>query len=174
MTYEYKQYLAHHGIKGQKWGVRRYQNEDGSLTDEGLKRYQKGMYDQLKELSKINSKTKNSSLSKRMSEDIPESVLERHRKNYNDAYDAEERYQKSLTIGRKSVDKDYERFLNKHDNYLKGLQDDIKKTFGKYSDKKLTEIKDSYKHKKSAESIISAAINYKLWEERENKKKSKL
>lgn len=32
-------YLAHHGIKGQKWGVRRYQNEDGSLTEEGKKRY---------------------------------------------------------------------------------------------------------------------------------------
>ena len=39
MTYEYKQYLAHHGIKGQKWGVRRYQNEDGTLTAEGKKRY---------------------------------------------------------------------------------------------------------------------------------------
>lgn len=39
MTYEYKQYLAHHGIKGQKWGNRRYQNEDGSLTEEGKKRY---------------------------------------------------------------------------------------------------------------------------------------
>lgn len=32
-------YLAHHGIKGQKWGVRRYQNPDGSLTPEGVKRY---------------------------------------------------------------------------------------------------------------------------------------
>lgn len=32
-------YLAHHGIEGQKWGVRRYQNEDGSLTEEGRKRY---------------------------------------------------------------------------------------------------------------------------------------
>ena len=39
MTYEYKQYLSHHGIKGQKWGVRRYQNEDGTLTAEGKKRY---------------------------------------------------------------------------------------------------------------------------------------
>lgn len=32
-------YLAHHGVKGQKWGVRRFQNEDGSLTDKGVKRY---------------------------------------------------------------------------------------------------------------------------------------
>ena len=31
--------LAHHGIKGQKWGVRRYQNADGSLTPAGKKRY---------------------------------------------------------------------------------------------------------------------------------------
>ena len=32
-------YLAHHGIQGQKWGIRRYQNEDGSLTEEGRRRY---------------------------------------------------------------------------------------------------------------------------------------
>lgn len=31
--------LYHHGIKGQKWGVRRFQNEDGSLTPAGKKRY---------------------------------------------------------------------------------------------------------------------------------------
>ena len=32
-------YLAHHGVKGQKWGIRRYQNEDGTLTAEGQARY---------------------------------------------------------------------------------------------------------------------------------------
>jgi len=34
-------YLTHHGIKGQRWGVRRFQNEDGTLTPLGVKRYQK-------------------------------------------------------------------------------------------------------------------------------------
>ena len=32
-------YLIHHGVKGMKWGVRRYQNKDGSLTAEGRKKY---------------------------------------------------------------------------------------------------------------------------------------
>ena len=31
--------LEHHGIPGQKWGVRRYQNEDGTLTEAGKRRY---------------------------------------------------------------------------------------------------------------------------------------
>lgn len=32
-------FLSHHGILGQKWGVRRYQNKDGSLTSAGKKHY---------------------------------------------------------------------------------------------------------------------------------------
>ena len=48
--------LAHHGILGQKWGVRRYQNKDGSLTAKGKKHYgnmsddklQKSLYKQVK------------------------------------------------------------------------------------------------------------------------------
>lgn len=48
--------LYHHGIKGMKWGVRKYQNPDGSLTAKGKKRYssmsddklQKSLYKQVK------------------------------------------------------------------------------------------------------------------------------
>lgn len=34
-------HIAHYGIKGQKWGIRRFQNEDGSLTEAGKKRIQR-------------------------------------------------------------------------------------------------------------------------------------
>lgn len=34
--------LLHYGIKGQKWGIRRYQNEDGSLTTAGKDHYRTG------------------------------------------------------------------------------------------------------------------------------------
>lgn len=36
-------YLEHHGVRGMKWGVRRYQNYDGSLTAAGMKRFNKSL-----------------------------------------------------------------------------------------------------------------------------------
>lgn len=37
-------YLMHYGIKGQKWGIRRYQNEDGTRTEAGKERYSLEQY----------------------------------------------------------------------------------------------------------------------------------
>lgn len=39
MNYLTNNYLSHHGILGQKWGIRRFQNTDGSLTAAGRSRY---------------------------------------------------------------------------------------------------------------------------------------
>lgn len=44
--------LSHHGIVGMKWGVRRYQNRDGTLTAAGKKRYDKE-YEKLKDEQRV-------------------------------------------------------------------------------------------------------------------------
>lgn len=51
--------LQHHGIKGQKWGVRRFQNADGSLTAEGRKRYSVNDYQQAIDKTKTAGKIVN-------------------------------------------------------------------------------------------------------------------
>lgn len=49
-------YICHHGIKGMHWGIRRYQNPDGTLTDAGKKRQQKKEYKAAKKALKIADK----------------------------------------------------------------------------------------------------------------------
>ena len=50
-------YLMHHGILGMKWGVRRYQNEDGSLTEAGKKHYGSGDIKKHKRFKRIFKET---------------------------------------------------------------------------------------------------------------------
>lgn len=87
--------LYHHGIKGQRWGVRRFQNEDGSLTSAGRKRYEVG--------DKMDANDPNDS-----------AVTRKVKRNYNEMTDKEfmNRYKVSKKTYMKRVNKYGDPYMN--------------------------------------------------------------
>lgn len=98
--------LEHSGIKGQKWGRRRFQYEDGSLTPAGLLRYRKTASDQ--DLRKGKERL-----------DLENSFLESYKKVYGDTY-----------TNKRKFKKDYKRMTDeeiKSITYRLGLENDYLK-----------------------------------------------
>lgn len=62
-------YLQHHGVKGMRWGVRRYQNKDGTLTEAGKRRAARDM----SELSNTKKKQYQPNSDKWVKEDLSRS-----------------------------------------------------------------------------------------------------
>lgn len=155
-------WLAHHGIKGQKWGVRRFQNKDGSLTAAGKKRY--GEDSPNRQLKKKYAKTRDeldsawkqrsdeySSLDEAKMKELDERSQKISGMDYWDAWDAAE----------KEYLKDRENFKYEGSLYEKMNQLD-EDTYDKYKEKE-DEIKIRYddKFREIGEQFVDEYMNTK-------------
>ena len=120
----YQNELYHHGILGMKWGVRRYQNKDGSLTPAGKKRYAK-LNSELNKLRPGASKTRQSEYNKHVGVSDDELKARIARLKLEDEYS-----QLASKLNPKKV-KDGESFVMKAGKYAaKSIFDAwVKKTF---------------------------------------------
>lgn len=152
-------YLEHHGIKGQKWGIRRYQNSDGTLTEAGKKRYQ---------TDSIKSELKDRYKSRSLGGDVdpyddysaPKSFNDNQKKQFREA-DIGGRFYDRQFEKAGGVDKwdDLRNTINNHDVEAKRLNSKLfkgKKTKEKIAEherlkKEATEIADRYFDESMAE-----------------------
>ena len=119
--------LAHHGIKGQKWGVRRFEKADGTLTSAGKKRYgdTSDLYNNVK-TTKANVK----------------SATESYNKAFNKAYKDSSRLTSHLSKkGRDRQTKEWEDTWNKSSAYdsAKSAHKEAKKAYKDQYKKNLEE-----------------------------------
>lgn len=115
--------LYHHGVKGMKWGVRRYQNRDGSLTPKGKKHYDNLTGTEMhRKLQRAYNRTKGGWLGKNYGKNVTrvlkeqderETKLKKRLSSENKEYIALDNELKKLN---KQYDDNYQKFLTAENN----------------------------------------------------------
>ena len=179
--------LQHHGIKGQRWGVRRYQNPDGSLTAAGKDRYLKQVSKSVFETAKDSSKKRqnlsesSTAIANKLNEDGKFKELESYKTykekmdeyitkdDYLDYFDSEDyvkddkRAYKATLEWFKKNDPDYVKDIVKRNNGSTADLDafhDFRKTYEGFQDEYLNEQKYNEKHKTEYEKHVKLENDY--------------
>lgn len=174
--------LIHYGVLGMKWGIRRYQNADGSLTSEGKKRYneavikeKKSIDDNLNYLSKNNKNFVNL-YNRAVNEQnkIVNKYNEEYDKRYanvpvNERYRAE-RYAKVYNTIFNNIfhDETIKSFKSLYPSKMKDIKEFVEefgeKNLDKDAKKAYSEVIESMSDK-NYQDYVSAKYLYKLWDE---------
>lgn len=117
--------LYHYGIKGQKWGVRRFQNPDGSLTPAGKKRVSKEYKNYMQKAQADQARSHQRMVIDAYNDTADEynryKIAEYNKKHSPDEPDYVERYEKQFAEDHhKNYTKRYLEFTKNNENYKKG------------------------------------------------------
>ena len=138
--------LYHHGVKGMRWGVRRYQNKDGSLTPAGKKR-----------ISKEYKK-----LSDEVERELVKSYNSRYVNAYNKAADTMNKggIEKFNKEQEKKYGKDYTKRSGYEEDYMQRFNDELAKNFNK----SMNDFYNSNKTYKKSKELVDK-YNMTSWDE---------
>lgn len=173
--------LYHHGIRGMKWGVRRFQNSDGTLTAAGKKRLSKleGQEAKLAEKKaavtggKTASSSKAGATKKKSVKDMTNEELETANRRMALELNYKTQYSKlnpeKVSVGKKFVDKFAEKTL---DSVATGAANAVGNAVGKKLGATFDKILDSSVDKKGTQDAIKSAKSDKSSKDKSKQEKS--